>query len=105
MQPLPSRTVPRSAISGLGCRSGGKAAVMQPLPSRTVPRSAISGFGWHSSVGEWVVIDPEVSRLVEFISSLLDLARAGLPSLNEGEIRADSRTKREKMRLLNVKKK
>ena len=30
IDPLPSRTVPRSAISGFGCRSGGKPVVMQP---------------------------------------------------------------------------
>jgi len=42
MQPLPSPTVPRSAISGFGSRSSGNAAVMQPLPKRTVPVSAIS---------------------------------------------------------------
>src|SRR5581483_4146583 len=45
IEPLPSRTVPRSAVSGFGILSGGKPAVIEPLPSRTVPRSAISGFG------------------------------------------------------------
>ncbi len=37
--------MPRSAVSGLGCRNGGNAAVMQESPSRTVPRSAVSGLG------------------------------------------------------------
>ena len=86
MQPLPSRTVPGSAVSGLGCRNGGKAAVMQPLPSRTVPGSAVSGLGCRNGE-KAVAVDPLVTRSVEFISSLLDLARAELPSLNEGEIR------------------
>ena len=40
--------MPRSAISGLGCRSGGKPAAMYEPPSRTVPRSAISGLGCRS---------------------------------------------------------
>jgi hypothetical protein len=80
MQPLPSRTVPRSAISGFGLFRGGKAAVMQPLPSRTVPRSAISGFGLFRG-GKVPVIDPQPNLSVEFISSLLDHAQGKIAPL------------------------
>ncbi len=97
MHPLPSRTVPRSAISGFGCRSAGKAAVMHPLPSRTVPRSAISGFGCRSA-GKLVVIDPQVSRSVEFISSLLGLhIEQNCPLLTRAKFANGARTQREKI--------
>ena len=43
MQPSPSRTVPRSAISGLGCRSGGNSAVMQAVAE--AHRAAIGDLG------------------------------------------------------------
>jgi hypothetical protein len=70
IEPLPSRTAPRSAIWGVGCRNGGKPAVIEPLPSRTAPRSAIWGVGCRNG-GKAVVTDARVSCAVEFISSFL----------------------------------
>ena len=61
MQPLPSRSAPRSAVSGVGCRNGGKPAVMQPLPSRSAPRSAVSGVGCRNG-GKPAVMQPLPSR-------------------------------------------
>src|SRR5215471_15121069 len=71
MHASPRRTVPRSAISGLGCRIGGKSAAMHASPRRTVPRSAISGLGCRIG-GKPVISDPQLERSIKSISYLLD---------------------------------
>jgi hypothetical protein len=56
---------------------------MQESPRRTVPRSAVSGLDGRKA-GKPVVVDPEVNRSVEFISSLLDLSKGRIALVKRG---------------------